>query len=461
MYAIPPSPALSAAVCWVALSLPATLAAQDKAAEAARPWTLMIYGGSDNDSERSFCPDMADMRDALATDEASAVLCLADRSAKYSDRPGPFGEDYTGMRLYELTRAVATRLDGGDLLPSARIDAGATADSGDAHNVRGLVRYAKRNYPAQRYALLFYSHGNGAQWCPDEGEGTALFPAELSAVLGEDERVDLMVFDVCEMASIENAYQWRARPGAFSADVMVATPMAGVPFPWADIVNAGALASDDAVEFARIVVAQTEAHRRREAGMQHSARVRQMIDREAMVGVDLRRIEPVVEALQQVARGLAAAEDGRQLLAAIAGGEPAAAVRYGGPLVDVLDLGARLAERGTGAAVREAGAALAAAVDDAVFASYGMDAYAAGEGFRPGAHGLQVTLPPLDTPAEPLWRRLQWYTPLQRRAKGRSYGELEICAAGATPGDGRVDNWFELLDAWLDPGEDDRNGYRY
>jgi hypothetical protein len=58
------------------------------------------------------------------------------------------------------------------------------------------------------------------------------------------------------------------------------------------------------------------------------------------------------------------------------------------------------------------------------------------------------------------WGRCRWYSPL---AVPGVHGRLAWCRDGAVPGDGVVQNWFELLDAWLDtpgPGEG-TNGYAY
>ena len=82
------------------------------------------------------------------------------------------------------------------------------------------------------------------------------------------------------------------------------------------------------------------------------------------------------------------------------------------------------------------------------------------EGFEEGRHGLYVVFPGGDASASPAaaWQALRWYHPSEG---GRGHGRYAWCADGATPGDGRVDNWFELLDAWYDAGEAPQgvNGY--
>jgi hypothetical protein len=68
--------------------------------------------------------------------------------------------------------------------------------------------------------------------------------------------------------------------------------------------------------------------------------------------------------------------------------------------------------------------------------------------FVPGKCGVFLVLP--TTEDQDAWRRFAWYTP--RRVPG-TYGSLSWCRDGAKADDGVVQNWFELLDSWLDqPG---------
>jgi clostripain len=44
------------------------------------------------------------------------------------------------------------------------------------------------------------------------------------------------------------------------------------------------------------------------------------------------------------------------------------------------------------------------------------------------------------------------------------YGRWAWCRDGATAGNGRVENWFELMDSWYDTTNDETgglNGYRW
>jgi hypothetical protein len=89
-----------------------------------------------------------------------------------------------------------------------------------------------------------------------------------------------------------------------------------------------------------------------------------------------------------------------------------------------------------------------------VIASFGMGAY---KGFEGGKNGVYIVLP---TGAPGGWKRLGWYTP--SKGDGKRYGRLSFLRDGATPGDGIVDNWLELLVSWFDEPTDHSgfNGYR-
>ncbi len=44
-------------------------------------------------------------------------------------------------------------------------------------------------------------------------------------------------------------------------------------------------------------------------------------------------------------------------------------------------------------------------------------------------------------------RNLSWYTP--SKGGGKALGRLTFLSEGATPGNGTVENWFELLSSWF------------
>jgi clostripain len=94
-----------------------------------------------------------------------------------------------------------------------------------------------------------------------------------------------------------------------------------------------------------------------------------------------------------------------------------------------------------------------AAVEHFMIASFGMSGY---KGFEAGKNGVYIVLP---SGAPGCWNRFRWYTPLAGPGKT---GRWSFLKDGATPGNGIVENWFELLNSWFDEPNDKGgiNGYR-
>jgi len=91
-----------------------------------------------------------------------------------------------------------------------------------------------------------------------------------------------------------------------------------------------------------------------------------------------------------------------------------------------------------------------------MLASFGMSAYPS---FEEGSSGVFVLLPE-DQPGR--WRNFAWLGPRVHTEGGMDLGSWAFCADGATPGNGKVETWFELLDHWFDTADDRGgvNGYR-
>jgi clostripain len=180
---------------------------------------------------------------------------------------------------------------------------------------------------------------------------------------------------------------------------------------------------------------------------------------EAAGAYDLRRAAEVKTALDALAVTLSL-EESREIFMEMRGPGPIGdAILYedGGPFVDLYDLCRRAADcDGLSEAVRARAEAVCTAVDALMLASFGMSAYT---GFEDGKHGVFVTLP-ADLPGR--WRNFTWLTPRAHQQGGKDIGGWAFCADGAVAGNGKVENWFELLDHWFDTADDAGgvNGYR-
>lgn len=188
-------------------------------------WTVMVFLNGDNDLEEWALDDMNEMESVGSTDRVNVIAQL-DRSAGYARDDG----DWTGARRYRVEK------DGDDdRILSPVLDDLGDVDSGSAHTIVDFVRWTVERYPARRYALVLWDHGDGWSLTSqppltkgisyDYGTGHKLSIADgefeglmvdVNAILGG--RVDLLGMDACIMQSWEIA--WVAQP---YADVYVAS----------------------------------------------------------------------------------------------------------------------------------------------------------------------------------------------------------------------------------------------
>jgi clostripain len=290
--------------------------------------------------------------------------------------------------------------------------------------------------------------------CPDEECGGETGIAELTDEVSREASVDFLALELCGMGGIEIAYQWRPGGDRFAADVLLAIPTAGPPLDWdrafGRIRTPGHAAPADrppldpatmtAADFGGLVIEEGQ------RGRVEAQRRGRDVTHEAAAAYDLARAAGVKESVDALARALHATDSKGAFLALRDQGAADGAINYseGGPYVDLYDL-CRRTEGATslGAEVRAAAGDCMRAVDAFVIDSFGMSGY---EGFEPGRHGVYIVLPA----AGAEWREFGWYT--MQPATGGHYGRWNFVGDGAASGNGVVENWYELLDSWLDPG---------
>jgi clostripain len=429
-----------------------------KTTEPKRPWTILVYGAVDNSADGPLIEFLHKVRRAIDDDSGLDLLLFIDRSAKHSRRANYLGEDFTGTRLYRLRKDSVERLSGGDQFPDITADKEVELNSADAANVGRFIAWGKKQSPARRYALMIYSHANGKTMCPDETNAAVMGIAELNDKVGAQERVDFLALELCNMGGIEIAYQWRPGNGRFEADVLLAIPNAGPPLDWDrafarirtpghESIKGPAVdpATMTAADFGRLVI--EEGYR----GRQARARYDKHLLEESAGCYDLRNAGAVKNAVDELSVELARA-DAKSIVLELRGRGSDGTLHYNrdGSNVDLYDLARRISEcNRLPKPVRAAARGVTDAVQRFMLASFGMSNY---KGFEAGKNGVYIVLPS----GEPgCWNQFRWYTPLA--GTGRDYGRWSFLKDGATPGNGVVENWFELLDFWFDD-QDARGG---
>lgn len=464
-------------------------------------WTVLFYGAANNSCEETIMDDIAEMKQGFVDGQGVELILLVDRIKGFSKDSASLGEDFEDSRLYRITHEHAERLDGAPEMPEITLTSTFDANMGDAATLRQFVRYAKAHFPAEHYALVFYSHGDGRAMCADNDSGAdELFPAEITEVLEEKDSVDLLGFDVCSMGGIENLYQWRPGTGRFHADAVVASASVSGPWPYAPILarlceqsahdasgstrTAPDTTSDradspsaqrserqaaldsarrPALDLAQSIVAEKHAEL-----LAMDPRSQAETSFESWAAYDLTRVADLKRAIDALAIALAQGDFKQSIEGLRGSGDGPLSMNYmvdgescwtSMPYFDVFELARRI-ERNAQLpdAVRERARAVAAATDAVVAGSFGMARYT---GFESGRHGLFLIFPDGDARdglVGRAWRRFRWYTPLDASERKGAYGRYAFCSDGASAANRVVENWFELMDRWFDESDESDGG---
>ncbi|MBK9386298.1 MAG: hypothetical protein IPN34_15915 [Planctomycetes bacterium] len=215
-----------------------------------RRWTLAIYLGGDNDLEESAIDDLYEMERALP-ERGVEVLVLLDRAEGFDERRG----DWKDTRILRVRRGEEA---------SEVLAAPGELDTNYPQALAGFAVAAFQKFPAQRYGLIVWDHGGG--WggvVVDEdakahGRGGMLTPMELRSALRSIQlstplpRLDLLAFDACLMAQLENGLLCED-----FAQILVASEanVAATGFPYGRCLEALGDAALDPAEIARAWVA--------------------------------------------------------------------------------------------------------------------------------------------------------------------------------------------------------------
>jgi clostripain len=426
------------------------LAQQDSAAP--RAWTILVYGAADNSADEPLIRFLDKLRRAIDDDPGLDLLLCIDRNADQPKEKTYLGEDFTTTRLYRLRKASVERLAGGSDFPQITADGDEELNSADPANLGRFIEWGKHQSPAQHYALMIYSHANGCVMCPDVTDRANMTIPDLSDKLPAPQKVDFLALELCRMGGIEIAYQWRPGSGRFEAEVMLAIPNAGAPLDWnrafARIRSPGHTSSAGSVvdpatmtpaDFGRLVI--DEGHRGRKA----AAMISRNAQRESAGCYDLTFAADVKRAIDELSAQLART-DAKNIVRDLCGTVPNGAFRYDqqGANVDLYDLCKRIAASDRlPQPARTAANDACGSLEKFVVGSFGMKNY---DGFESGKNGVYIVLPP-DRPDA--WKQFEWYIP--GPGKTSNHGGWSFLKDGSTPGNGVVENWFELLVSWYGP----------
>lgn len=159
-------------------------------------WTVLLYMSGDNDLDEYIVKDLENELAVPGSNGRVKVVALADRA------PNP---TWSETLLFEV-------LPGLKATPIQALANWGERNLGDPRTLLEFVTWARKNHPAEHYALYFWGHG--WNWHPgyimeDSSSQDALDPHELQAILPQLGMWDVVGYDGCNMASIEVEALWQ------------------------------------------------------------------------------------------------------------------------------------------------------------------------------------------------------------------------------------------------------------
>ena|GEM_PF-1106701 len=180
-------------------------------------WTIMVYLDGDNDLEEYAINDFLEISE-VGSDENINIVVQFDRiGGFYTDiRYG----NWTESNRFYITKGMTPERenainDWGDGT------GGREVNMGDPNTLKDFINWAKKNYPAKKYALILWNHGGGwkslsvfgnkvkkknpvKEVCYDDTSNDYLSIKEVREAIS-DNYIDLIGFDACLMGMIEVA----------------------------------------------------------------------------------------------------------------------------------------------------------------------------------------------------------------------------------------------------------------
>jgi|GEM_PF-1134063 len=222
----------------LAVSWTVSLPVEGERAPQQASWTFMVYMAADNNLEGAGIDDFLEMAVA-GSDPNLNIVVQFDRIPGYD---GSY-DNWTSTKRFRITPGMTPAA------ANALMDIG-EANMGSPQTVIDFVNWARANYPADHYALIFWNHGGGwlsdlqprpegvtpEDFCWDDTDGgDAITSAELYQVLdsttgGGVTPLDQVGFDACLMAMWEVDNQIKPFGSAVSVSSEELEPWDGWPY---------------------------------------------------------------------------------------------------------------------------------------------------------------------------------------------------------------------------------------
>lgn len=169
-------------------------------------WTVLVYMNGANDLQAFSVLNMNQMERVASNPDVRFVTQWKQYPAAFS------GGTFDGTRRY-LAKSDFSNQINSELIQ----DMGTEVDMGSTQTLREFITWGKANYPADRYCLIVWNHGNGWRRSRptvditravsyDDEKGTSIQIWDLNQALGS-EQFDIIAWDASLMQMLEVAYE--------------------------------------------------------------------------------------------------------------------------------------------------------------------------------------------------------------------------------------------------------------
>ncbi|MEM2155960.1 MAG: clostripain-related cysteine peptidase [Candidatus Jordarchaeales archaeon] len=171
---------------WLRFNVSAPVSMSKSEAE----WTFMAYLDGDCNLGDMAMTVLAAMAEVGSTDNVNIVALLDHSQYSYTRQSGT-------RAYYVFNEGIAWLQDFGDN----------ELNMGDPATLENFMGYVKQHFPAERYALNLWNHGNGVLGvCIDESDNDNLEYDEIFQALNSTGGVDVLFYFSCLTACLENFY---------------------------------------------------------------------------------------------------------------------------------------------------------------------------------------------------------------------------------------------------------------
>lgn len=185
------------------------------ASPAKSKWTVLVYMNAANDLYPYSTLNFNQME--TVADKPDQVRFVVQWKQSTSAFPG---SSFDGTRRYLVSPDSSSAINSQVLASNMTEPSGAPLDMGLAKNLLEFVQWGRANYPADRYCLVIWNHGNGWRskkgvlppargFSYDDQSRNAIQTWQIQQALGT-EHFDLIAWDCSLMQMMEVAYEMRS-----------------------------------------------------------------------------------------------------------------------------------------------------------------------------------------------------------------------------------------------------------